>query len=88
MFDTAVPRDGTMVFDGIVKPEELYKFSTVARRFGGGFEKKVLVSTSISTKGEKAMYLCQRIKDIILIESDIIMDDKALKHRLKTILCD
>lgn len=73
--------------NGIVTSEELYKLETVAKRFGGEYSKKVLVSTAIDTLGEAGKYLRQRAVDmnIKLLANIQEYDDAKLADELKNL---
>ena len=58
--------------NGDVDEEELYKFNTVAERFGGKYVRKLLVATNFATNDNKAPNaLLQRAQDMgIVFETD------------------
>ena len=46
--------------NGEVSNEELYKFNTVAERFGGKYAKKVLIATALDPEDLSTRYLLSR----------------------------
>ena len=70
---------------GFVEREELYKFSTVAERFGGKYARKILVAPalSLSTSPE---YIEQRAAEmgIQIVEDVWTLDEEALERRVRS----
>lgn len=65
--------------NGDLKPEELYKLHTVARRFGGPYARMVLVAPAIDRLGD-GVRLRQRAEDmgiIVLAGDDVLRADDA-----------
>ena len=73
--------------NGSVDEDELYKLNTVARRFGGSYAKKVLVTTHLGKSGEALKYFRQRAEDmsVILIDNVHEMDDSAFAKALRSL---
>ena len=74
--------------NGDVTVDELYKLNTVAERFGSNYAKKILISTVLSElRIEKN--LKQRAQDmgIKVISGTDVMNDEALRIRLKNLWC-
>ena len=57
--------------NGEVHKDALYELETVADKFGGGFSKKIIVTTYISSHPESRKYILQRARDM---QIDIIYD--------------
>lgn len=73
--------------NGGVNADELYKLSTVAERFGGGYARRVLVTTKISGSEQSRDALrCRAAEmDIEIIENVNLMSDIELSNRLSHI---
>ena len=73
--------------NGFVDSNELYKLETVATRFGGDYAKKILVTTSLDSLGDKGKYVRQRANDmkIKLVENVHELDDKAFAKKLNNL---
>ncbi len=94
--DILAMRDMVPVFisckNGYVDSSELYKIEAVAERFGGGYAKKVLVTSSRSVSGAAGRTLLKRARDmgIAVIHSvDQIGESdfsRALESHLKPIV--
>lgn len=73
--------------NGGVNADELYKLSTVADRFGGGYARRVLVTTKISGSEQSRDALrCRAAEmDIEIIENVNLMSESELSNRLSRI---
>ncbi len=73
--------------NGGVSADELYKLSTVADRFGGGYARRVLVTTKISGSEQSRDALrCRAAEmDIEIIENVNLMSEAELSNRLRNI---
>lgn len=73
--------------NGMTDTDELYKLQTVANRFGGGYAKKVLITTCLRKSGRSLESLKRRANEmsIKLIENVHSMSFDEFKNKLKTL---
>lgn len=73
--------------NGMTDTDELYKLQTVANRFGGGYAKKVLITTYLRKSERSLESLKQRAKEmkIRLIENVHSMSFEEFKNKLKNL---
>ena len=73
--------------NGMTDTDELYKLQTVANRFGGGYAKKVLITTCLRKNERRLESLKQRAKEmkIRLIENVHSMSFEEFKNKLKNL---
>ncbi len=91
--DIILMRDLIPVFvsckNGEFHKESLYELDIVAKKFGGGYAKKIMLTTYITNDSESKKYIMQRAKDmnIDIIDGVHLMDDvefmETLKKRVK-----
>ena len=87
--DIMLMRDLIPIFisckNGEVHKEALYELNTVARKFGGEYSKKILLTTYISNIAESRKYIMQRARDmkIDIIEGIDKMDYKEFFDTLR-----
>lgn len=90
--DIMVMRDLIPIFisckNGEVHKEALYELDTVARKFGGKYGKKYLLTTYLSSDKESVKYLKQRAKDmnITLISNINTKTKKEIKEKFANII--
>lgn len=89
--DVLLMRGITPVFvsckNGAVSSDELYKLSTVAKKFGGRFAKKVLVATELEKLGSKEGYIKARAESlgIKIIDKADVLSDKELQRKINNL---
>lgn len=73
--------------NGEFDTEELYKLSTVAQRFGGGYAKKVLAVSDLEKMGTKGEYLRARAEDmgIRILDNVAELDNVELDRLLRSL---
>lgn len=75
--------------NGRIEDDELYKFKTVAERFGGPYVKKILICSYMGNVGEDSKdYIRQRAADmdISIIEGVHEISDDSIKKKLRSII--
>lgn len=88
--DVLLMHDALPVFisckNGDVTAEELFKFHTVAERFGGQYARKILIATAIKGSKNEA-HIRQRAQDlqICLVDNLQELDDAGLARRVKNL---
>lgn len=73
---------------GDIEEAELYKLDTVARRFGGKYAKKVLISTNHGKDDISAAYFRKRSEDmnIVLFENVHLLNENDFVNMIKTLV--
>jgi len=71
--------------NGDVKKEALYELDTVAKKFGGEYSKKILLTSYLSSNAERKKYLLQRAidMDIKIIEGIDKLNTKEFYNVIK-----